>query len=214
MLGLAVDTSGPYLGLLLYDQEKCIRSVQHTTSRDHCASLIPQIQTLLQQCSFTLQDIQQWSVVVGPGSFTGLRVGIMTVKTLAMANPHPIVAVQNFDRLAHTLEASETSNVGLIWPAQKDHVYVCIHSRPDQKPSTPPSFMALNDVPWNQAELWLQPDWMPTVDSQVAKICPVSFAQLCEQAWHASIVQSKQHENHASLQPWYIQPSYAQKPRV
>lgn len=212
MLGLAIDTSGPYLGLMLYNQDSRLQSIQHTASRDHCASLIPQIQSVLENHNQQLSDVDQWSVVIGPGSFTGLRVGVMTIKTLAMTTTKSIVTVHNFDRLALTHDKHPSSTpLGLIWPAQKGHVYISVQHPAKNADLIQPSFVPWGDVPWTAAQQWLYPDWLTPEYDFPANAQSVTYTALTTDAWHTSIQQSTQQEDAHSLEPWYIQPSYAKK---
>jgi tRNA threonylcarbamoyl adenosine modification protein YeaZ len=70
--------------------------------RYHSAILIPTLQEGLQQCGITLEDLGGITVNLGPGSFTGIRTGVNTVRTLAQFLETPVYGLNHFDILAAT----------------------------------------------------------------------------------------------------------------
>jgi tRNA threonylcarbamoyladenosine biosynthesis protein TsaB len=107
MLILAVDTSGKHGSIALVRCESdaaCeIIEVAPLSGGTFSAELVPQIAALLDRHGFTKADIGGFAVVSGPGSFTGLRVGLAVIKALAEVLAKPIAAVSLLDALAsHT----------------------------------------------------------------------------------------------------------------
>jgi tRNA threonylcarbamoyladenosine biosynthesis protein TsaB len=97
MLLLAIDTSGRNGSLALARGETTdkleILELLPLAGRMYSAQLIPQLKTGLERHQLTKADLDGFAVVVGPGSFTGLRVGLSTVKALADVLKKPIAAV-------------------------------------------------------------------------------------------------------------------------
>jgi len=91
-------------------------------SRRHARDLVPAIQELLQTQGWRARELDGVIVSRGPGSYTGLRVGIMTAKTLAFATGCALIAIDTFAALAHQAPA-DCLNLDLIADAQQDHVY-------------------------------------------------------------------------------------------
>ena len=122
---LLIETSGALgrvglgVGSALLDEAILDRERRHT--RD----LVPQCQHLLQKNHWSISDIDGFVVSWGPGSYTGLRVGLMTGKTLAYALNKALVTVPTFEVIA--LQASEQvpagSSVNVIGDAQQDRLY-------------------------------------------------------------------------------------------
>jgi tRNA threonylcarbamoyladenosine biosynthesis protein TsaB len=107
MLLLAVDTSGKHGSIALARCEPdaaCeIIEVALLSGGTFSAELVPQIAALLDRHGFTKADIGGFAVVSGPGSFTGLRIGLAVIKALAEVLAKPIAAVSLLDALAsHT----------------------------------------------------------------------------------------------------------------
>ena len=128
MLLLAVDTSGRQGGITLArghaDQIEIIESAS-IQGGTFSAELIPQISELLDRHQLTPQQLQGLVAVTGPGSFTGLRVGLTAVKGLAEVLRIPIAAVTSLELL---IEASGEMGVMAVLDAGRGEVYAAVHN--------------------------------------------------------------------------------------
>jgi tRNA threonylcarbamoyladenosine biosynthesis protein TsaB len=107
MILLAVDSSGREGSLALAragDSALEIVEIVNLDGGNFSAQLVPQIAALLAQHRFTHRDLGGFAVAVGPGSFTGLRVGIAAIKGLAEALEKPIAAVSRLEAVARASE--------------------------------------------------------------------------------------------------------------
>jgi tRNA threonylcarbamoyladenosine biosynthesis protein TsaB len=104
MLLLAVDTSGKHGSIALAQcgpEDACeVLEVAVLSGGTFSAELVPQITTLLQKHGFSKGDIGGFAVVSGPGSFTGLRIGLAVIKALAEVLAKPIAALSLLDVVA------------------------------------------------------------------------------------------------------------------
>jgi tRNA threonylcarbamoyladenosine biosynthesis protein TsaB len=103
MILLAVDSSGREGSLALARADGSSLEMIEVVNLDggnFSAQLVPQIASLLTQHKFTQRDLGGFAVTVGPGSFTGLRVGIAAIKGLAEALDKPIAAVSRLEAVA------------------------------------------------------------------------------------------------------------------
>lgn len=100
MKTLLLDSSSKYLSLAIADDERIIARVHTPLDRKHSARLVNSIERLLSSQGIALNEIQGFGVGKGPGSFTGLRIGITTIKGLAFATKKPIVAIASLDIIA------------------------------------------------------------------------------------------------------------------
>lgn len=126
MLILAIDSSTPVAGVALLDDEKLIREEFINYKKTHSETLMPMIDELLQGCDTTLTDLAVLAVTVGPGSFTGLRIGLAAVKGLSLAARLPVIGISTLDALAHNIVFSNT----LVCPvlnARKQEVYTAFY---------------------------------------------------------------------------------------
>lgn len=123
---LALDTSTTHLTIAVLDGENTLSSYHEKVDRNHSSLLVPMIDATLVKAKLAFRDIDVIAVGVGPGSFTGLRIGITTVKGLALSSGKPIVAVPTFDAIARNVAGYE----GVICPvldARKNKVYGCFY---------------------------------------------------------------------------------------
>ena len=98
---LAIDTASQVAGIALYDADG-VRAEHTWTSRaHHTVDLMPNIVTLLEQEGVAATDLQGLAVGLGPGSFTGLRIGLSVAKGLAFAQGIPLVGVPSLHAVAH-----------------------------------------------------------------------------------------------------------------
>jgi tRNA threonylcarbamoyladenosine biosynthesis protein TsaB len=98
---LAIDTSTTQTGLACYDERGVLGECVWHSGRDHTAQLLPQLTLLLRHVGRTSAMISVVAVALGPGSWSGLRVGMSTAKGLALARGLPLVGVGTLDALAY-----------------------------------------------------------------------------------------------------------------
>lgn len=123
---LAADTSTEMLSLAIAEGEKLIANVDSLLGRKLSSHLVPMIDEMLRASNMELGEIGGFIVGLGPGSFTGLRVGITTMKGLAFAMGKPIVGVPTLDIIAHNAICS-TQLICPILDAKKQQVYASIY---------------------------------------------------------------------------------------
>lgn len=81
---LGIDTAGHTLGVAIMDENRLLCEYTLSAGFTHSETLLPAIDFLLHSCGITCADIDLFGVCAGPGSFTGLRIGLSTVKGLAL----------------------------------------------------------------------------------------------------------------------------------
>ncbi|MFH1593702.1 MAG: tRNA (adenosine(37)-N6)-threonylcarbamoyltransferase complex dimerization subunit type 1 TsaB [Candidatus Omnitrophota bacterium] len=126
---LAIETSTKYLSVAIAKDASILASFQDRGQIQHFALLIPTIETLLKKTGLKFKDIDVIAISIGPGSFTGLRIGVATCKGLNMALGIPIVAVPTLDAIANNfIDAREPVLCPLI-DAKKKKVYACLYKK-------------------------------------------------------------------------------------
>ncbi len=100
MLILGIDTATPQVGCAIGGHEGVLASFLSAKGRRHGETLVPAIDFIARQTRIELSEISAIAVDIGPGLFTGLRVGIATAKALAMALRVPMVGVPSLDLVA------------------------------------------------------------------------------------------------------------------
>jgi tRNA threonylcarbamoyladenosine biosynthesis protein TsaB len=97
---LALDTSTRTVGVALYDGAQVLSEMVWTSRDYHTVELAPAVSDALRRASVTMDAVAAVGVAIGPGSFTGLRVGLALAKGLAMARRLPLIGAPTLDALA------------------------------------------------------------------------------------------------------------------
>jgi len=128
VLVLALDTSSPSGSLAVLRDEKIIGVVSTATSEVYSSRMFRELEFLLAELSVRMEEFQLFAVAAGPGSFTGLRVGLAAVKGWAEVYRKPIAAVSALEAVA--VQAHSTA--GLIVPvldARRGQLYFGLYRR-------------------------------------------------------------------------------------
>lgn len=131
MMVLGIETSTAMGSVALVD-ERGLRGERCWETREgHAERLMGEIDCLLQKHSITIQALDGFAVTIGPGSFTGLRVSLATVKGLAMVSQHPVVPVSTLEALARNVSSSAYPVCPLL-DARREEVFAALF-RQDEK---------------------------------------------------------------------------------
>lgn len=131
---LAIDTSSKICSVSILEDNNIIIEKHNDDEKTHSQKLMPLIDETLKEINLTLDNIDLLSCCLGPGSFTGIRIGISTVKAFADVKHIPIIGVTSLESLAYNIE-----NEGLIASiidAKHDNVYFALFNLSNGKYQT------------------------------------------------------------------------------
>lgn len=123
---LGLDTSTMISTCAVMEGNEIIGEYTINQNMSHSEKLVPMIKELLDNLNLRPKDIDLYGVALGPGSFTGLRIGVGTVKTLAHLFDKPIVGISTLEALAYNLPYNKTI-VPMI-DARRNRVYTGIYT--------------------------------------------------------------------------------------
>lgn len=126
MFVLGAETSTGVGSVAIVDEQGLIGEYTLKVRVTHSARLLPAIDLLLKSVEIPFSRIDALSVSLGPGSFTGLRIGISTIKGLSLAGKKPVVGIPTLDALAQHALGSETLICPMI-DARKKEVYTALY---------------------------------------------------------------------------------------
>lgn len=118
---LAIDTAGKTAAVAVLRDTTLLYEVNLNNGLTHSETLMPMVDTALKACGLTPADIDVYGVTVGPGSFTGLRIGLSAVKGLALPRQTPCAGVSTLAALAYGLTGEGTVLTAL--DARRGQVY-------------------------------------------------------------------------------------------
>ncbi|WP_135081639.1 tRNA (adenosine(37)-N6)-threonylcarbamoyltransferase complex dimerization subunit type 1 TsaB [Terasakiella sp. SH-1] len=98
---LAMDTAAAACSVALWQEGAVTHHVLEEMARGHAEKLLPLVQNLLQDADVSIEDLDALAVTVGPGAFTGLRIGLASARGFAAASGKPVIGVTTLESLAH-----------------------------------------------------------------------------------------------------------------
>jgi tRNA threonylcarbamoyladenosine biosynthesis protein TsaB len=129
MLILGIETSGSCGSIAVCRDDVCLAEVElENAPRRHAQSLVSQIGDVFPQLGLKIADLGAVAVSVGPGSFTGLRVGTVCAKSLAYATGSRLAAVDTFEAIAAN-SPSDADSVHVIADAQRGDLFLADYRR-------------------------------------------------------------------------------------
>lgn len=123
---LSVDSSSEAASVAVLDGDKLLGEINFNYKKQHSVLLMDMIDKVITNVNLTIDDIDAFVVSKGPGSFTGLRIGMASIKAMALAKEKPFIGVSSLDGLSNNLFGTE----GIICPimdALRGNVYTSLY---------------------------------------------------------------------------------------
>ena len=218
---LIFETSGR-TGLVAIAQGSRILGARRLEeARRHARDLAPAVAALLAEVGWGARDLAGVIVSRGPGSYTGLRVGIMSAKTFAYATGCALIAVDTFAAIARQVPA-EALSVDVLADAQQDKIYVQRYSRPDSAApliaTAPLNIQRIAD--WlvdPQPAAWITGPGPRVLGERRPAGCQVVAAELWDPQPESLVeiglarYQTGERDDFWSVEPLYLRPSAAEE---
>ncbi len=148
MIYLCLDTSGIYLNIAVCRGGEVLAGISKEAGSGHSEILTNELRTLLKRQDIKLSDIGLLAVATGPGSFTGLRVGIAFIKGLAAGIELPTLSLNTLDVMAH----SQGTGQGYLSPmidAKKKEIYTALYKMKDGQPERESGYLSIAPDKWS-----------------------------------------------------------------
>lgn len=124
---LAIDTSTMISTVTIANDSEILGDFNVNQQKTHSESLVPMIETLLELLGMEFKDIDEFVIAEGPGSFTGLRIGMTIAKTLAQVNDRKLVPISTLLALANN-SSSDKLKVPML-DARGNRVYGAVYDK-------------------------------------------------------------------------------------
>lgn len=128
---LAADTSTKHLSLAVTDGDNVLSTRNVRPRKDLSLTITFDIEHVLEKAGITLHDLDGFVVGLGPGSFTGLRVGLSMMKAFIMVTEKPVVGVSSLDAVAMNITAHKPTQICVINDARRNLLYSAIYEKKD-----------------------------------------------------------------------------------
>ena len=125
---LAYDTSGELLTAALAENDRVVYDEESVSSERHSSTLIPFLKKVLKKARLKVEELGLLAVGVGPGSFTGIRVGVMTAKLLALVWKTRLVGVSSLEAIAYQADGS-SDRVPVAVDARRGRIYAALYEK-------------------------------------------------------------------------------------
>lgn len=119
---LAIDSATPVAGVALLQDEHLVAEEFSNIGLTHSETLMPMVDRVLKDASLAGRDLDVLAVTIGPGSFTGLRIGLAAAKGLALSLDKPLIGISTLEVLAHNLSYSPLLAASVL-DARKGEIY-------------------------------------------------------------------------------------------
>ena len=222
---LALDSTADVCTAAICDDKKLVAEMTVNTGNTHSQTLLPVVEQILKISGNDINDIDVFACSTGPGSFTGVRIGVATVKGIAYGKSKPCISVSTLDALAFNLIGYE----GIICPvmnARRNQVYNALFECTDGKLKRlcPDRAISIEELD-RELSLVDKPVYLcgdgysiTEIGFKLTKICFVPERQRLQSAYSVARCALEKYIsgdtlNDAELVPIYLRPSQAERER-
>lgn len=219
---LGVDTSTMTAGIGVVEGDEILAEVKFSVKITYSEILLSCIDQTLMNANLKIDDVDGFAISIGPGSFTGLRIGLSTLKGLCFATGKPLASVPSLDALAYLSLYCQYPVVAML-DAKKNQVYAAIYEAKDGKPKRQSDYLVVDvedlvkRIP--EKTLFVGPGARLFEKQLVELLKDKAYFSQVEQSWPSgamiALLGSKkltlnQFEDIANLEPLYLRKSEAE----
>lgn len=217
---LAIDTASFPASAAIIEDNIVLGEYVIRNQRKHSQNIMMMVERLFDDLNMNISEIDAFAVTVGPGSFTGLRIGISTVRAFAQAMAKPAIAVNTLEGLAYNFAAAENKLIVPMLDARRNEVFAAAYrvNCGELEEIKAPCVMTIDEI--NKEFGHLEPIYAGDgVLKHTDELCGgnVAPAQLCEvraaSVAALAMVRAKKNEwgEYGGLKPLYLRKSQAER---
>lgn len=190
MRSLFINTSSFFMSVAILEDKDILYKFEEEIKTDMASKIIPAIELSFENVPFTLNDIDKIFIVTGPGSFTGIRVGVTAAKTIAWALKKDIIPISSLECLA-TTQVDAKYKIPMI-DARRGYVFAGVYDK-DLNSIMPDSYLKKEDL-----DKYLSDGIIISYDN---------FDGIIKPSPNISLIINK-HKNDMLINPHKIKPNY------
>ena len=126
---VGIETSGLVGSIAVCDGNKVVGKKTYGKNFSHGKEIVSSLESIFNEINWDPSDIDLIAVSIGPGSYTGLRIGVTCAKTLAYGLGKPVIDVPTLDVLVENVEDNNAKTICPVIDAKRKSVYACIYDR-------------------------------------------------------------------------------------
>lgn len=126
---LSLETSSEICSVSIIENDKVLCDKTINNGYTHSQNLIPLLSDTLKDSNISLKDIDAFACDIGPGSFTGIRIGLSTIKAFRDVFDKPLIGVSSLEILAYSIKNNNTDFICSIIDAKNENVYYGIYQK-------------------------------------------------------------------------------------
>lgn len=144
---LSIDSSSKVATAAILEDNILLGEYVLNNKKEHSVILLPMIENLLKDCNLSIDDIDGYVVSKGPGSFTGLRIGMATIKGMSFGSNKPYISLSSLEGLAYNL-INFDGIICSVMDALRENVYAAVYKSINNtlEPLLNPTSMELSDL--------------------------------------------------------------------
>lgn len=144
---LSIDSSSKVATAAILEDNILLGEYVLNNKKEHSVILLPMIENLLKDCNLSIDDIDGYVVSKGPGSFTGLRIGMATIKGMSFGSNKPYISLSSLEGLAYNL-INFDGIICSVMDALRENVYTAVYKSKNTvlEPLLNPTSMELSDL--------------------------------------------------------------------
>ena len=198
---LAIDTSSEYLTVALSFEGRRFSSYSENAGLRHSVRLMPEVDSVLKQAGIGVSDLDFFAVNIGAGSFTGIRIGVATVKAFAKSTGKKVLPVTAFDLMAYN-----ESDGKLLTVIDARHGYYYVAGYADGVLDVQPQYLS-------EAETLALCAGRKVLSFTEIPSLPVKVVSPLEGLWNAVEKKSSEAALPQDVHPLYVRKSQAEEHR-
>lgn len=215
---LAIDTSHGTYSICLNQRGKTTEFYEETEHNKQAENIIPSIETTLAKHKLSYQDLDAIAICIGPGSFTGIRIGIAAAQGIALVHNIPLISVTTLHALAHKACTQHHTAALTILDAKREQLYVQSFNH-NTEPTSEAQMIYINEIETILNQHTNEPHLL--VGNGLSHITKDSLKNTtqdptltlpnAEDVANAALHQATAHTNNTHIIPLYIRPPDAKK---
>lgn len=198
---LAIDASGTNLTLVVCKRDKIYKFHDANCGVNHSVVLMNEVEKLLSEAEISPADMDFFAVVTGAGSFTGIRIGVATVKALCFAYQKPCLNITSFDTLAYNMEGGK---ILAVIDAKHNGYYACGYT--DGTVTLKPCYLLKDDLLKLKGDYLFVGDFEADFIDRKVEVCSGLISAVASKKGEATL-------DLDSVVPLYVRKSQAEEGR-